>query len=249
MRLYGYPMLEYIIIFFTGILVGGINGMAGGASVISYPVLLATGMSPVSAAISNALGVTPANFFALIAVRHQMRAYFQEYKKLIYISIAGSTIGALLLLNVPPGVFEKMVPFLLLFASLSFLIKAKPDRGARHGLVEKIGIAGSGLYCGYFGPGQGVMVIAVLARDIRRDPKTLNTAKNLIVGWTSLVSNVIYIFSGLAHWGAVIALLIGASIGGTYGGRYAAKMPVAVYRALILTVGFGASAWLFTKYY
>ena len=73
MRLYGYPMLEYIIIFFTGILVGGINGMAGGASVISYPVLLATGMSPVSAAISNALGVTPANFFALIAVRDQMR--------------------------------------------------------------------------------------------------------------------------------------------------------------------------------
>jgi len=88
-----------------------------------------------------------------------------------------------------------------------------------------------------------------LARDIRRDPKTLNTAKNLIVGWTSLISNIIYIFSGLAQWGAVIALLIGASIGGTYGGRYAAKMPAALYRALILTVGFGASAWLFTKYY
>ncbi len=67
-------MLEYIIIFLVGILVGGINGMAGGASVISYPVLLATGMSPVSAAISNALGVTPANFFALIAARDQMRA-------------------------------------------------------------------------------------------------------------------------------------------------------------------------------
>jgi uncharacterized membrane protein YfcA len=242
-------VLEYIIIFFTGILVGGINGMAGGASVISYPVLLATGMSPVSAAISNALGVTPANFFALIAVRHQMRAYFEEYKKLIYISIIGSTTGAILLLSVPPGVFEKMVPFLLLFASLSFLIKAKPDRSARHALVEKIGIAASGLYCGYFGPGQGVMVIAVLARDIRRDPKTLNTAKNLIVGWTSLISNIIYIFSGKAHWGAVIALVIGASIGGTYGGRYAAKMPASLYRALILSVGFGASAWLFAKYY
>ena len=72
-------MLEYILIFAVGILVGAINGMAGGASVISYPVLLATGMSPVNAAISNALGVTPANFIALIAVRHQMRTYFQEY--------------------------------------------------------------------------------------------------------------------------------------------------------------------------
>lgn len=242
-------MLEYILIFAVGILVGAINGMAGGASVISYPVLLATGMSPVNAAISNALGVTPANFFALIAVRHQMRAYFQEYKKLITISIIGSSVGAIALLTVPPGVFEKMVPFLLLFASLSFLIKAKPVRSARQALLEKIGIAASGLYCGYFGPGQGVMVIAVLARDIRRDPKTLNTAKNLIVGWTSLISNIIYIFSGRADWPVVIALLLGASIGGTVGGRWAARMPKAVYRGLILTVGFGASVWLFKKYY
>ena len=242
-------MLEYILIFAVGILVGAINGMAGGASVISYPVLLATGMSPVNAAISNALGVTPANFFALIAVRHQMRAYFQEYKKLIIISIIGSSVGAVALLTVPPGVFEKMVPFLLLFASLSFLIKAKPDRSARQALLEKFGIAASGLYCGYFGPGQGVLVIAVLARDIRRDPKTLNTAKNLIVGLTSLISNIIYIFSGRADWPVVIALVIGASIAGTVGGRWAARMPKAVYRGLILTVGFGASAWLFQKYY
>ena len=242
-------MLEYILIFAVGILVGAINGMAGGASVISYPVLLATGMSPVNAAISNALGVTPANFFALISVRHQIRAYFQEYKKLIIISIIGSSVGAVALLTVPPGVFEKMVPFLLLFASLSFLIKAKPVRSARQALLEKIGIAASGLYCGYFGPGQGVMVIAVLARDIRRDPKTLNTAKNLIVGWTSLISNIIYIFSGRADWPVVIALLLGASIGGTVGGRWAARMPKAVYRGLILTVGFGASVWLFKKYY
>jgi len=242
-------MLEYFIIFAVGILVGGINGMAGGASVISYPVLLATGMSPVSAAISNALGVTPANFFALIAVRHQMRAFFQQYKKLIIISTLGSAIGAVALLTVPPGVFEKMVPFLLLFASLTFLIKPKPDRGARHEQVEKLGMFGSGFYCGYFGPGQGVMVIAVLARDIRRDPKSLNTAKNLIVGWTSLISNIIYIFSGQADWPVVIALVLGASIGGTLGGRWAAHMPALVYRALILAVGFGASAWLFKKYY
>ena len=242
-------MLEYIVIFLVGILVGAINGLAGGGSVISYPVLLATGMSPVSAAISNALGVTPANFFALISVRHQLREFFHEYKKLIYICIVGSVTGAFLLLNVPPGVFEKMVPFLLLFASFSFLIKAKPIRGARHDLWEKIGIAASGLYCGYFGPGQGVMVLAVLARDVRRDPKRLNTAKNFVVGCTSLLSNIVYVFSGRAVWPAVISLLVGASIGGTYGGRHAARMPAALYRALITTVGFGASLWLFWKYY
>ena len=72
-------MLEYIFIVAVGILVGAINGMAGGASVISFPVLLATGISPVNAVITNALGVTPANFFALIAVRQQLRRYFHEY--------------------------------------------------------------------------------------------------------------------------------------------------------------------------
>ena len=93
------------------------------------------------------------------------------------------------------------------------------------------------------------MVIAILARDIRRNPKSLNTAKNLIVGWTSLISNIIYIFSGRADWAVVIALVLGSSIGGTLGGRWAARMPALVYRALILSVGFGASAWLFQKYY
>ncbi len=242
-------MVEYLLIFAVGILVGAINGMAGGASVISYPVLLATGMSPVNAAITNALGVTPANFFALIPVRDEIRSFFQEYRKLIFISIISASIGAVLLLTVPPGIFEKMVPFLLLFASLSFLIKAKPVRGAHHQLVEQVGIGASGLYCGYFGPGQGVMVIAALARDTRRDPQTLNTAKNLIVGGTSLVSNFIYIFSGRADWPFVIALLLGASIGGTGGGRLAGHLPHLLYRLLIIVVGLGASLWLFHKYY
>jgi len=242
-------MLEYLFIGLVGVLVGGINGMAGGASVISYPLLLATGMSPVSAAMTNALGITPANFFALISVRDQMKEYFRKYRKLILISVIGSMSGAFLLITVPPGIFEKMVPFLLLAASFSFLIKPKAERGEHHRLWDEFGIAASGLYCGYFGPGQGVLVIAVLARDVRRDPKTLNTAKNFIVGWTSLVSNFIYIFSGKVVWGMALALLIGSSIGGTFGGRYASKMPPAVYRALILSVGFGASAWLFKKYY
>ena len=242
-------MLEYIFVFFVAILVGAINGVAGGASVISYPVLLATGMPPVTAAITNALGVTPANFFALISVRHQMRAFLREYRQLITISVAGSIIGAVLLLSVPPRVFEMIVPFLLLFASVSFLIRPKPDRGRHHRLIEKITIGASGFYCGYFGPGQGVIVIAALARDAARDPKTLNTIKNVIVGWTSIISNIIYVFSGRAEWSFVIALALGASIGGGLGGLWAGRISPAFYRALIITVGFGASLWLFHRYY
>jgi uncharacterized membrane protein YfcA len=241
-------MLEFLLIAIAGLFVGLINGMAGGGSVISFPVLLATGLSPVSASITNSLGVTPANFFALISIRHRVKELAREYAHLIWISIATSILGALALINVPPEVFEKIVPFLLLFATASLLIKVKPHRGKHHKNLEYLGIGGSGFYCGYFGPGQGVMVIAVLARDARRDPALLNSTKNLIVALTSLVSNIIYIFSGLAHWPYVIALFMGSAVGGTLGGRWATRMSPLFYRGLVLITGFGASAWLFEKY-
>jgi len=241
-------MLEFLLIAIAGLFVGLINGMAGGGSVISFPVLLATGLSPVSASITNALGVTPANFFALISIRHRVKELAREYAHLIWISIATSTLGAFALINVPPEVFEKIVPFLLLFATASLLIKVKPHRGKHHKNLEYLGIGGSGFYCGYFGPGQGVMVIAVLARDARRDPALVNSTKNLIVALTSLVSNIIYIFSGLAHWPYVIALFMGSAVGGTLGGRWATRMSPLFYRGLVLITGFGASAWLFEKY-
>jgi len=152
------------------------------------------------------------------------------------------------LINVPPRVFEKIVPFLLLFATLSLLIKVKPRADKNFQVKENIGIAASGFYCGYFGPGQGVMVIAVLARDARRKTADLNSAKNLIVGCTSTVSNIIYVFSGLVHWAFVGALLLGSTIGGTLGGRWATRMSPGFYRGLVLITGLGASAWLFVKY-
>jgi len=241
-------MLEFILIAATGLLVGVINGMAGGASVISFPVILATGLSPVSAAMTNAIGITPANFFALIAIRHRIKEIAREYVKLIWISIAASVVGAVALTHVPVQVFEKIVPFLLLFATLSLLIKVKPRVDPHFQVKENIGIAASGFYCGYFGPGQGVMVIAVLARDARRKTTDLNSAKNFIVGCTSTVSNIIYIFSGLVHWPFVIALLIGSTVGGTLGGRWATRMSPNFYKGLVLVTGLGASAWLFVKY-
>ena len=241
-------MLEFIAIAAVGLLVGVINAMAGGASVISFPVLLATGISPVSAAVTNAVGVTPANFFALIAIRHRIRELAREYASLIVISTVGAIFGSIALLTLPPRVFEKLVPFLLLGATLTLLIKVKPHRGKRHQSLENAGIAASGVYCGYFGPGQGVMVIAVLARDARRDPAVLNTAKNLIVGCIRVDSNIIYVFSGLVNWPYALALLVGSTIGGTLGGRWATLMHPSFYRALVLVTGLGASIWLFEKY-
>lgn len=241
-------MIGFVVAALAGVIVGTINGMAGGASLISYPVMLALGLNPIDATITNALGVSSANFFAIRAGQHTALKLVKTYKRLIIISVICSLIGATLLLIFPPKIFEHIVPFLLLAATLTLLLPTKPRVGRRNEIAETLGIASSGLYCGYFGPGQGVMVITALARN-PKDPATLNAAKNIIVGVTSAASNVLYILSGHAHWTLVLALFIGSSLGGTLGGKWATKMSPMFYRVLVMSVGFGASLWLFSKYF
>jgi uncharacterized membrane protein YfcA len=232
-----------------GFVVGTINGMAGGASLISYPFMLTLGLHPVEAAVTNSIGISSANFFALRSGKFSGKHLLSTYRTLILISVAGTIIGATLLLTLPSRVFEHMVPFLLFGATLTLLIPTKEVRKRRDEHFEKVGIAGSGLYCGYFGPGQGIMVAAILARNPHKDPRTMNSAKNIIVGVTSLMSNIIYAFSGRVHWGLVAALFVGSSLGGTLGGKWANRMSVLFYKSLIMTVGLIASLWLFAKYF
>jgi uncharacterized membrane protein YfcA len=242
-------VIHFLIALLAGLLVGTINGMAGGASLISYPIMLALGLHPVNAAVTIALGISSANFFAIRSGPHSFRKLFTTYRTLIMLSLTFAITGAFLLLSMPPKTFEKVVPFLLLGATLMMFLPKKPRHRHENKRAEQIGIAASGLYCGYFGPGQGVMVVATLARNRDEDAPTLNAAKNMIVGVTSLASNFIYIFSGRVYWSLALALFIGSSFGGTLGGKWASRMSPTFYKALVILVGFSASIWLFIRYF
>ena len=241
-------MLGFVVATVAGIVVGTINGMAGGASIISYPVLLALGLHPLDATITNAIGTTSANFVAIRSGKYKIWDLIKLYKFLIAISVIGSLIGATLLLVFPPRVFEHIVPFLLLGATLTLLLPTSPAVGKRSETVEAVGVAASGLYCGYFGPGQGVMVITSLARNPKK-PDVMNAAKNIIVGIPSAASNIVYLFSGRVHWMLAFALFLGSSIGGGLGGRWATKMSPNFYRGLVMIVGVAASIYLFKRYF
>lgn len=238
--------MESIAVLAVGFLVGTINGLAGGASALSFPVLLAFGLSPVTAAITNSLGVSTSNFFALIAQRHVLKQYLREYKNLMIWSSVGAVIGALALLGFPEKAFTKVVPFLLLFATLSMLIPLRPSDERRSPNKESALIFGSGIYCGYFGPGQGTMVIATLIR--KRDVQTVNIAKNLIVGATGIFTTSIYLFSGQVHWLYFWALFIGSNAGGYFAGKIAGRISVRLLKSLVVGVGLCASVWLFIRY-
>ena len=242
-------LLNFAFVVATGGVVGLINGMAGGASIISYPVMLAVGLNPLQAVVTNAVGVTSANFLALRAHHTPVRTLARANLGLITASIFGTLIGAIALLTQPIAVLEKAIPWLLLTATSTLLIPVRPEKPHMSARTEGWAIFGTGLYCGYFGPGQGVMVSATLARDPRRDPGTLNATKNTVVGFTALVSDIAYAVSGHVHWGYAAALALGAGIGGMYGGRWARVMSPLFYRALLMTVGIGSSLWLFSTYY
>jgi len=240
-------MLTYVAIAAAGIAVGVINGMAGGASIISYPVLLACGLNPIVAVGTNAVGVTAANFSALFAARGSIRQTYRISWKLVVASMVCAVLGATLLLTIKEQIFREVVPFLLLASTLAILIPVRSVQRAHFAQIEQLEIAASGFYCGYFGPGQGVMVLAALSRSGDRSAQQLNTTKNVIVGTTALASIALYIATGHVDWGYALTLFVGSSIGGVIGGTWAARIPLMCYRVIILSVGITASLWLFAS--
>jgi len=235
-----------ILVFIAGLLVGMVNGVVGGGSIIAYPVLLAVGLPPVTATINNSLGVSSANIFALFANIRHGRVDLRPYIPLAISSAVAAGAGCAALLLLPTRVFESLAPFLLLFATCTLFIPTKPHSDHRASSLFEIGAIGaSGIYCGYFGPGQGVMVLATLSRNSSRTRHEINTGKNLIIALTSVVTSGIFIMSGHVVLWAVLALFTGSAIGGYLGGIYVTRVSAQVFRALIMIVGFSASIWLF----
>ena len=242
-------MLQLLMVLMVGAVVGILNGAAGGASVLSFPVLVGIGLSPVSATMTNAIGVFPANIFALIGKRQNVSSVIKEHSKILIASSVGAIIGALALTILPEENFKKVVPFLLLIASFSLLIKVGPALSALERRIEISLMIAIGIYCGYFGPGQGVMVIAILARDAGRSVTKINTSKNVIVTISNLFSNIVFLLSGNVVWKYVLPMSLGCSLGGYIGGQIAGKFNRNVYKTIIFTVGFVSAIWFFYQYW
>ena len=229
-----------------GFIVGFINAISGGASTLSFPVLLALGLNPIAAATTNSLGISNANLFALIPQRGNIKKLFLEYRSLIVISCLAAIAGSVLLLAFPEKVFSKIAPFLLLFASLSILLPMKPGRVILSTAKERVLIAFSGIYSGYFGPGSGIIVIATLLRS--RSYTYVNTGKNIISGVTNIFCNAIYIASGEIRWGACVLLFTSSAAGAITAGRVVTHLPIKFLRVLVAITGTLASFWLMKKY-
>jgi uncharacterized membrane protein YfcA len=241
---------EYWAVLATGVGAGVLTSTVGVASLLSFPVLVAVGLPPVVANASNTVGLAPGAVSGSWGYRHQLREQPRVAAAVLATCAAGSVAGAALLLALPPGVFEAVVPWLILFTCL--LVGVQPRISAwlrsRHGElapaprtamspVTRIFATLTGLYGGYFGAGSGVMMMAVLGLGLDLEFRVVNALKTLAVMAANVVAGAIFVVFADLEWTAVALLAGGSVVGGYVGARIGRLLPAVVLRAGIVVAG------------
>ncbi|HEU5421509.1 MAG TPA: sulfite exporter TauE/SafE family protein [Streptosporangiaceae bacterium] len=243
---------EALGIFAAGIGAGTINAVVGSGSLITFPTLLAFGFPPVTANVSNNIGLVPGNFSGAWGYRRELSGQRRRLLWLGMFSALGSIAGAIMLLALPAGAFKLIVSGLILISCvlvllqprLSARIAARRERDGqggtgndRGGPVLAAGVFGSGIYGGYFGAAQGVLVIGLLGSFLDESMQRINGAKNVLVGIVNGVAAVIYIIFASVSWPAVLLVAAGSTIGGLLGARIGRRLPPLVLRVIVVVIG------------
>ncbi|MGH6770122.1 MAG: sulfite exporter TauE/SafE family protein [Xanthobacteraceae bacterium] len=237
--------VSIILLLFAGIVGGAISSLAGGASVITFPILLATGITPVSAACTNTVALTPGNIAAAIYERAQLPALGRSFVLLVIGSVLATLAGGALLLLTPERVFAVLIPVLLGFATVLFAyagpitewIKAR-GAGRPHSWTGSIvWLMPVSVYGGYFGAGLGVLVLGVLSIATGGDYRSANVTKNLVISINSITVSAFFIANGIVAFPQVLVMMAGAVAGGFIGGRIARRVPNALARRMVVVVG------------
>ncbi|HEY3702130.1 MAG TPA: sulfite exporter TauE/SafE family protein [Acidimicrobiales bacterium] len=238
-----------LAIFAAGLAAGTINTIVGSGSLITFPTLLAVGYPAVTANVTNTVGLVPGVVSGSVGYRRELTGQRRRLAVLGVPAVAGGITGAVLLLVLPSSVFRRIVPVLILVACGLVLAQPALSRlAARRGSAEHHGGIGlfatvfaTGVYGGYFGAAQGVMLIALLAIFLSDDLQRLNAAKNVLA---MLVNGVAaFIFIAVAHvaWGAAGVLAAGSVIGGQVGAKVGRRLSPTLLRTVIVVVGVAVS--------
>jgi uncharacterized membrane protein YfcA len=250
--------LEQLAVLTAGLGAGVLTSTVGVASLLSFPVLVAVGLPPVIANASNTVGMTPAGLSGSFGYRSELREHPRVTAAVIVTCAVGSVAGALLLLALPPGVFEAIVPWLILFTCL--LVGASPrlnrwlrrhqddteaeDRLAMSPLTTAFATV-TGVYGGYFGAGSGVMMMAVLGLGTDLEFRVVNALKTLAVLAANLIAALIFVVVADLDWAAVALLAAGSVVGGYAGSHVGRALPPGLLRGLVVVAGIVAAIILF----
>jgi uncharacterized protein len=244
---------DVVLLAVAGLAAGAVNAVAGGGSLISFPALLAAGLPPVTANVTNAVAVLPGYLGGTVAYRRELEGQRGRAVALGVTSAVGAVVGAALLLVSSEDLFEAIVPFLILAACA--LLAAQPALSKRLGPGSSGGGAHrsprlhagaflSAVYGGYFGAGLGIMLLAVLALSLDDDLQRLNALKGLLSFVIGLATVAVFVAFGPVRWGAALIMAVASFAGGHAGVAVARRLPAYVLRGLVIAFGVGVSIWL-----
>jgi uncharacterized membrane protein YfcA len=249
---------EAILLFAGGVLAGLINVMAGGAGFMTFPLLLAAGMTEIEANASNFVAVLPANIVGTFVYRHELKSVRKHMTLRLALAGVGGTLGSLILLETGQASFQKAIPWLLLFATASFAlgpwIKHKLERdfsfdGTRWQWLSFVLEFLVFTYGGYFGLGMGIVMFAIYSIFSHMSIHQVNAIRNITITLMTLISIAIFAHAGVIRWLPSLVMMAGAVSGGYVAVHVARKLPPEMVRRAITVWAVCLTALAFYRYF
>jgi uncharacterized membrane protein YfcA len=251
-----HDLLQALAIFAVGLAAGTINTVVGSGTLITFPTLLAFGYAPVLANVSNNIGLVPGVASGVVGYRAELTGQRRRILRLGTASLGGGLVGAILLLTLPQSAFKAIVPVLIGVAVVMVIIQPRLAAwvAARHGAAsaapdatEAIGgpvlwvlVFLAGIYGGYFGAAQGVLLIGMLGIALGDTLQRINAVKNVLAGLVNGLAAIVFIIATHVDWGVAGLIAAGSIIGGQLGARIGRRLPPWGLRLLIVCVGVAA---------
>ena len=247
-----------IIVFIAGLWAGTINAVVGSGTLVTFPVLIALGVAPVVASMSNAMGLVAGTAAGAFGYRRELAGRGRQVLRLLPASVLGGISGAWLLLHLPEQVFHYVAPVLLVLALLMVVFQprlqdwvrnreANPEQAARdkrHGFLLVVLVYLAGVYGGYFVAAQGILLVGILGVFLTGTIQNANAMKNILVLGVNMVAAISYLIFAFdrINWLVVLLIAVASTIGGLLGSKVGRRLSPRVLRAVIFSLGIVALA-------
>ncbi len=241
--------LEVIAIIAAGFGAGTINALIGSGTLITFPVLLAFGYAPVVANVSNNIGLVPGAISSAWGYRKELRGSRPRLRRYAPATACGAVAGAVLLLTLPEAAFKAIVPVLIAISLVLIVLQPRitawiTARRRTHrphgGPLLIAGIFATGIYGGYFGAGQGILLFGLLASSLGGDLRHVNAIRAVLAGIANLVAAIVFLFIADVAWLPALLIAVGSTAGGLFGAGVGRRLPDPWLRAIIVVVGTAA---------
>jgi uncharacterized protein len=240
--------LDFMLLGCAAVAAGAINALAGGGTLITFPTLLALGVPPITANVTNTVALCPGFMGGILAQLKDLSGQKRRFWVFLGASMIGGVIGSVLLLRTGERAFMALVPFLILAASCLLAVQGvmriwlvrrsvKADAGPHSETWAAVLIGLAAIYGGYFGVAMSVVVLSLLGLMINDTLTRLNAIKQTVAFGANGAAAVIFIFSGKIAWTIALVMAVGALIGGTLGGRLAGRIKPDTLRWTVVSIG------------